>query len=97
MANPNASEPSATDASGKPKVGERAEQFVSDAFRVVRLTKECGIPFGEKAVPAGMVADAVMVRTALIALSVHYNIGGSEMVEASRLAAWHLAQGTVPK
>ncbi len=84
-----------------PVVGERAIQLVDDAFRMVRLTKECVVDIaryseviGEKATvakgPAGPNVDAVMVRTALMMLAIHYNMGGTEVVEMARYAAWRL-------
>ena len=84
----------------KPEAGERAIQLVDDAFRIVRLTKECGIPVYQdkdglpadvaQHVPAGPNVDAVLVRTALMMLAIHYNMGGTEVVEMSRFAAWRL-------
>lgn len=85
----------------KPEVGERAIQLVDDAFRMVRLTKECVIDiahytetYGEKATvvkgPVGPNVDAVLVRNALMMLAIHYNMGGTEVVEMSRYAAWRL-------
>ncbi len=77
----------------KPKVGERAEQLVDEAFRYVKLTRECAAitSKGEPA-PHGPVAEALFVRTALISLVVHYNLGGGEVVDMARFAAWRLAE-----
>lgn len=73
----------------KPKVGERAETLVADAIRLVQLTQECVNGDGK---PAGPVVDSVMLRSALIAFAVHYNLGGGEVVDMARLAAWRLKE-----
>ncbi len=65
----------------KPQAGERAEQLCEDAFRYVRLTQTLA---------ATNDAGAIAVRSAVIALAVKYNLGGTEVVEMSALAAWRL-------
>lgn len=85
-----------------PAAGERAKQLVDDAFRMVRLTRECGIPARQDKdglpsdvvvhLPAGPAVDATMVRVALMMFAVHYNLGGSEVVDMARYASWRLQQ-----
>lgn len=83
----------------KPEVGERAIQLVDDAFRMVRLTKECGVPHPATETglaPVGPNVNALLVRNALMMLAIHYNIGGSEVVDMARHATWRLQQENPP-
>jgi hypothetical protein len=68
----------------RPRVGERAEQLVEDALRLVRLTKPLG---------STEATDESALRAAVVALAAHYNLPGGEIGDVAALAAWRKGNG----